>query len=83
MAKRQSWHVNIGNSNSGTIGLCARVHASSKKEALKIIRKLLPEEIDITRQFSHWGDLEYCCVYFNPARITLADIGDPEPIEKE
>jgi hypothetical protein len=44
-----SYHFDIGNSSTGPLGCCARVTATSRTAALKMLRAALPDEVNVTR----------------------------------
>src|SRR5437762_1764122 len=46
MAKRKlkSFHFDLGNSTVGPIGMCARIRAMTRAEAVRRLKELLPEE---------------------------------------
>ena len=71
---RKSYHFDLGNSNTGPIGYCARVWASSEDEAVAILK----ENIAITVAISDGGDerIEYIEGYINLDAITKADIDE-------
>ena len=77
-----SYHFDLGDSSSGPIGACARVTAKDPEQAVTILRRaleLLEREYKLLRQAQ---GVEYLTVYFNPERITAANIDDEEPVER-
>ena len=72
-----SYLFSVGNSNDGPIGMCARVIASSREEALEILCDRL-EEVNCCSELME-GE-EYIEVYFNPNAITTADIDEEDDI---
>lgn len=84
------WHLDIGNSSAGQIGMCAVVKATSKEEAHVILHESLPEEFAVEFLEPDSG-IEYARVYLNLSHcadnITLwedieADLVEPEePVE--
>jgi hypothetical protein len=81
--KLKSFHFDVGDSTKGPIGMCGRVRAKSKKEALGILKRVLPDELQIARYCGAEGDeIEYVNVYFDTENIKLEDIGDAEEIEE-
>lgn len=77
-----SYHFDLGNSNEGPVGFCARVVADSEEEALDILRERLESLGQLVNAWD--GDRdgdhheEYIEVYFNGANVTVADIDDFE-----
>lgn len=71
----------FGNSSTGPIGMCARVKAATKEEALKILQDELNEaaapEINVSLM-DESGPIEYINIYLNPAAIKVEDIDDAE-----
>ena len=77
-----SYHFDLGDSSAGPIGACARVTAKDCEQAVTILRsalELLEREYEVLRKAE---GVEYLTVYFNPERITAANIDDEEPHEK-
>jgi hypothetical protein len=78
----KSFHFDLGNSNDGQVGACARVRASSKKEALEILLSHLGDEgeVEVIDEFTSDGDddkgIEYFNVYLNYDLITTKDIDE-------
>lgn len=70
-----SYHFDLGNSTDGPIGMCARILAHTKREALEVMKEVLPEWIEVTT-----GDprVEYIHVYIGEENITTADIDEWE-----
>ena len=66
MGERKSYHFDIGNSNEGPIGMCARVLAKTEEEAVEILRDAIGEYAEIRTGRS---DIEYIHVYFNGEAI--------------
>lgn len=84
MSKLKSYHFDLGNSNDGPIGMCARIVATSKEEALSKLRDRLDamcayEGVDIGIVREHFDD--YAQVYISPDNITIDDIDDYEDYE--
>ncbi|MHB8461957.1 MAG: hypothetical protein ACYDA1_04870 [Vulcanimicrobiaceae bacterium] len=74
----KSYLISIGNSTDGPIGACARVHASSKKQAIERFKTHL-ETLENYLGFSERGEhVQYVNAYFNPKFITVKDIFDGE-----
>lgn len=70
-----TYAFSAGNSNVGPIGFCARIRATSKKEALEKLRKALPDSWQV-EAMDHQKDVEYIQVYFNGKAVTMTDIED-------
>lgn len=75
-----SFHFDIGNSNEGPIGMCARIQAKTRSEALELLRDALGDYAEIS---SAAGPIEYIHVYFNGEAIDESDIDDWEEVEEE
>lgn len=82
-----SYHFDVGNSNDGPIGFCARVLADSREEAVERLRLALDNMQDNYKNFDDCTDdksespgegIEYVKVYFNADAITAANIDDEE-----
>lgn len=80
-----SYHFNIGNSTSGHLGMCARVTADTRKQAVAILRDFLQActDVDVKRNTDRNDAVEYCNVYINPDAVSLADINDDETEETD
>jgi hypothetical protein len=81
LAKISSYHFSCGNSNTGSIGFCARVNATSKRKALAILQDCVTRSIPIEHKLEFAGDsdahqVEYVEVYLNPLAITVNDIDE-------
>lgn len=70
-----SYHFDVGDSSAGPIGLCARVTAGTKAEALEILKEALPEELKVP-VLADGDAIEYINVYFNADAITEANSDD-------
>lgn len=76
----KSYHFDIGNSSTGPLGLCGRIKAETKEEALYIFRNRLwafTEGLNVGED----NDEGYIEVYFNPDHITVNDIDDEDEAE--
>jgi hypothetical protein len=40
--KKKSFHFDLGDSNKGVIGLCARIRAETREQALAVLQRVLP-----------------------------------------
>ena len=76
----KTFHFSCGDSTDGPIGFCAEVKANTEIEALEKLVKALPEQHGISPESEGWGieDIVYCNVYFNTARLSIADIDEVE-----
>ena len=68
----KSYHFCLGNSTEGPVGYCARVDATSKEEAVELLKARLPNSVLVSDSF---GD-EYIEVYLNIEAITKSDIDE-------
>jgi hypothetical protein len=82
-----SYHFDIGNSNDGPLGMCARVDAPDPDTALAILQERIDTltrgwEIELQPCTSKG---EYIAVYFNPDNLTVDMLSDDmvENIEDE
>lgn len=86
--KLRSYHFSCGNSSVGPIGFCARIRAKTKKEALEILKRVLPDEMKI-RPIYQGGEqgkkddaaIEYIEAYISPDNIKIDDIDEHEEVE--
>ena len=71
-----TYHFNVGDSNTGHVGLCARVCAASPEEAVATLRDLLPTDAEdgVGLDFEGLGPEGYVAVYINPRAFTVDDI---------
>ena len=67
-----NYHFDVGNSNTGPVGFCVVVEAQTKELALNILKKHLPENVDVRLPFET-GILS-ADVYLNPDNVTVDDI---------
>ena len=81
MSKLKSYHFSAGDSSKGAIGICARITATSKKEAVALLKQALPEEERI-RPYNDTG-VDYINVYINESAITAKDIDEWEVVESQ
>jgi len=74
-----SYHFSCGNSTGGSVGLCARVSAKSKAEALVKLRRALESGTGVVGelpvQLTEPG-IDYINVYISPDHIRLQDVDD-------
>lgn len=71
----KSFHFDVGNSNDGPIGMCARVQAETPEQALELLKAYLPEEVEVD---GNTPGVEYVRVYINDANITVKDVTETE-----
>ena len=66
-----SWHFDLGNSDEGPIGYCARVWAETPEKAVGFLQASLPHEWEVMR-----GGIaiEYLAVYPNADAISTDNI---------
>lgn len=73
----KSYHFSCGDSTQGPVGLCARVSAKTKTEAVKKLRRALERGTGVVGelpvQFKE-RDIEYINVYISPENIGLLDV---------
>ena len=77
-----SYHFSVGDSADGHIGLCARVDADTKEEAVVAVKAVIEEFVREFRlkflskgTFAEHG-VEYFNVYLNPDKFTVEDIDE-------
>ena len=69
-----SYHFDFGNSTNGPIGMCARVKAKNKKDALKILQERLDKFVNEVEIVRDQGQIEYVCIYLSPENMTVQHI---------
>jgi hypothetical protein len=81
----KSYHFDLGNSNKGPIGMCARVRATSKEEAVTFLQGALPEEVSLDSETIGSGEpgVEYIQIYINTDNIKIRHVDDIEPVEDD
>lgn len=67
----KSYLFDMGDSNKGPIGFCARVTADSPEEAAEKLNAALPECVEVRDDDD--DDIEYISVYFGMSAITAKD----------
>jgi hypothetical protein len=82
MAKQ--YHFSLGNSTKGPIGFCALIKAESKADAVSLLKKVLPDELEVRPM---GGDKEnasvvYIAVYFNDEAIKVRCIDEEETVRE-
>lgn len=77
----KSWHVDVGNSASGPVGFCARIRADTAEKALEVLRRVMPETVELKTFCEDTHQIEYLNVYFNPSAVTVREVADPEEVQ--
>jgi hypothetical protein len=75
----KTYHFSCGNSTQGPVGLCARVTARTKTEALTKLRRALQNTIGAAGELPVRvvePDVQYINVYVSPEHIGLVDLDD-------
>ena len=81
-AETKEFRFSLGNSTTGPVGVCLSVFAKSEDEALSILQGQLDESYEYLDPDSFPATrIANPVVYFNPEKITKADI--EEVFEKE
>lgn len=82
--KRKSYHFDLGNSNQGPLGMCARITAHSKEEALARLRELTDGSTTdgYTVSLLDEGG-EYIHIYVNSDNFSTDDIDEWEDEEDD
>lgn len=81
-AKRslRSFHFSLGDSSEGAIGMCARVRARSRREAVSLLKRALSTgesgEYSLLADDDRDRQVEYCNAYVNPDAISVKDIDE-------
>lgn len=82
-----SYHFDCGDSNSGPVGFCARVTASSEEEAVEILQEFINDKDGtleiVNRKSNGIPCVEYLTVYLNPEEITEGCIDDDESADDD
>ena len=77
----RSFHFDLGNSNDGPIGMCARVTAPDRRAATRLLKKNLPEEIKVDIEETGKGShVEYVRIYLNLDNVRQSDIDGEEDV---
>ena len=75
------YHFSCGDSTKGTVGLCARVTAKNKRDALEKLKSALQDSVgwfdEIPVRIKRPG-IEYVNVYISPRNVRLTHIEDVE-----
>ena len=74
------YHFELGNTNTGCIGLCASINAKSKQDAIRRLKRMFAcrygdgsIEIEIA---SATREGEYVSIYLNPENLKPDDIDE-------
>jgi hypothetical protein len=83
-----SFHFDLGNSTVGAIGVCARVQAETKEQAVERLQAYLEvcATVELKPRYRHDPDsehIEYCNVYCNGDAVTVDDIDEEEEIDDD
>lgn len=76
--KKTSHHFSLGNSVDGPIGFCARVTASSRREAVEKLKAVIPDDLEFLLDVDQSDGVNYLAVYINPERITTRAIDEED-----
>lgn len=89
-----SYHFDIGNSDDGPVGICARVTAESEADALHRLKMAIDamggihgvssfyDDCTDDASLCPWPGIEYIRVYIKPDNITADMIDEFEPAEQ-
>lgn len=72
----KTYLVDLGNSNEGAVGMCARVKGKTPEEVLEHCKKIFNPSQYISATIED-ARVNYLNLYVNPSNITLDDISDP------
>jgi len=64
----KEFHFDMGDSNSGPIGMCASVRAKDRASAVEALKAVMPDEIDVNYcrdEEPEDAEIMYLHVYFN------------------
>ena len=57
--KHREYHFNVGNTSVGPLGMCAVVQTSSRRQAVEILRKFLPDTVEISIPAEYRDQIDY------------------------
>jgi hypothetical protein len=77
----KSYHFDVGNSNKGSIGMCLRIRAKSKKQAVRIANECL-NRYSAVPVADNEDRVEYCEVYLN-GNLTTKDIDSYDEVTND
>ena len=75
----RDFHFSVGDSTRGAIGLCARVKAETKQDAVAKLRGALEKSVGTFDEVPlriQDADIQYVNVYISPANIHDSDIDE-------
>lgn len=80
----KQFHFSLGNSSKGPIGFCALLKADSKKDAVALLKKVLPDELEIRPLGNDKENAAviYIAAYFNDKAITVRAIDEEEEVSE-
>jgi hypothetical protein len=73
----KSYHFSCGNSTQGPVGICARVIADTKQEAIGKLRAAIENSLGAFGELRLQVDapaVQYVNVYISPENITFSDL---------
>jgi len=71
------YHFSLGDSRDGPVGFCAAVYAENPTRAVEKLQASLPEEQVVEPlESDEDGEVEYIASYFNPFKVSEADIDE-------
>jgi hypothetical protein len=73
-----NFHFSLGNSTKGSIGFCTRVLATTKENAVEILRECLPQEVEMAD--CGRTEIGYLNIYFNGDAISTKDIDEQDTV---
>lgn len=79
---KSRFHFSLGDTTDGPVGFCAAVDANTEAEALEKLKASLPESYPLEPVADQDKDIDYIRVYFNPDKITVADIDEEEGLDE-
>ena len=77
----QTYHFDVGDSTRGPIGMCARIRARSRKDALARLRRAIRDAVGPLKEISigpRGPTSEYINVYLEPDNLSSSDIDSVE-----
>ena len=90
----RSYHFDLGNTAKGCVGLCARVVANSKREAVQLLKDAFENsaliDASVERDAKYQGtvalhlrakEIEYVHVYLNLDNLSPRHIDDVEEVD--
>lgn len=77
---RYRFHFDMGNTNSGQIGMCASIEADSKEQAVERLRRIINDEAPEERVSLFESERQYVQIYINPRNIKIEDIDALTPV---